>query len=143
MPNAPRELVESPLHLLRRALQAYTAQWQRVCPMITPPQYAVLLVVQGQRSITQTHVGELTGIDAATLTPLLRSLEERGFLTRRVDEENRRRKLLELTKEGAALVTRVKRLADQTEKRMLAGLSQEQRDGLMTALATLADLREG
>jgi DNA-binding MarR family transcriptional regulator len=134
--------VESPLHLLRRALQAYTAQWQRLCPQVTPPQYAVLLTLQGRPTITQTHLGELTGIDTATLTPLLRSLEERGFLTRRTDEGNRRRKLLELTGDGADLVARVQGIAQETDDVMLAELSSEQRRSLVAALATLATLAD-
>lgn len=138
MTDIPLGLAQAPLHLLRRALQAYTAQWQRLSPQVTPPQAAVLLALREKPTITQTHVGELTGIDTATLTPLLRSLEERGFLSRRVDEGNKRRKLLELTEQGTALVTKVEALAARTDDIMLAGLSPEQRRDLMTALATLA-----
>jgi DNA-binding MarR family transcriptional regulator len=92
--------------------------------------------------INQTHLGELTGIDTATLTPLLRSLEKRGLLSRRTDEGNRRRKLLELTEEGVGVVRQVKGLVVQTDNIMLAGLSPEQRRSLVTALATLAALPE-
>jgi DNA-binding MarR family transcriptional regulator len=142
VPDVPRGLAEAPLHLLRRALQAYTAQWQSLCPQVTPPQYAVLLTLRERPTINQTRLGELTGIDTATLTPLLRSLEERGLLSRRTDEGNRRRKLLELTEQGVGVVTQVKGLVAQTDDIMLAGLSPEQRRSLLTALATLAALTE-
>jgi DNA-binding MarR family transcriptional regulator len=79
----------------------------------------------------------------ATLTPLLRLLQDRGYLTRRTDARNRRRKLLKLTEEGAVLVKRVRVLAAQTEERMLANCSSEQRQNLVTILSVVARLREG
>lgn len=138
--DTPHYLVKSPLHLLRRALQGYTAQWQQLCPQVTPPQLAVLVSLRERPTISQTHLSELTGIDTATLTPLLHSLEKRGLLTRRTDENNRRRKLLELTEEGAELVTGVEPLAEQLDDFMLSGLSPELRRDLMTALTELAGL---
>ncbi|WP_053762096.1 MULTISPECIES: MarR family winged helix-turn-helix transcriptional regulator [Streptomyces] len=140
MTDIPHSLTDAPLHLLRRALQAYTAQWQRLYPQLTPPQASVLLTLRDRPSISQTHLGELTAIDGATLTPLLRSLEERGYLSRRVDEHNRRRKLVELTKHGADVVEQAQRIAARTDEIMLADLTQEQRRNLMTTLATLAGL---
>lgn len=123
-------------------MQAYTAQWQRHCPDITPPQYAVLLTLRERPSITQTHLGTLTGIDLATLTPLVRALEDRRLLTRRTDDTNRRRKILELTDEGAEVVDRVRTSVAAIDKTMLAGLSADHRHQLVTALADLAELSE-
>ncbi|MFE2320996.1 hypothetical protein ACFXC8_49775 [Streptomyces sp. NPDC059441] len=54
----------------------------------------------------------------------------------------RRRKLLELTGDGADLVVRVLGLARETDDIMLAELSNEQRRSPVAALATLATLAD-
>ena len=40
------------------------------------------------------------GISAARITAVLNSLEKKGFITRRIDPENRRKIIIELTESG-------------------------------------------
>ncbi|MFE7300646.1 MarR family winged helix-turn-helix transcriptional regulator [Streptomyces sp. NPDC057579] len=127
-------LLDSPLHLLRRALQAYTAQWQTAVGDITPPQYAVLLTLSERPGIDQSRLGEATGIDLATLAPLVHRMEQRGLLTRRVDPGNRRRKLLALAEDGSRALERIGPLVDAVDEGVLGGLSPQERAALLHAL---------
>ncbi|WP_181138389.1 MarR family winged helix-turn-helix transcriptional regulator [Streptomyces sp. Ru73] len=138
-PQSP-SLRESPLHLLRRSLQAYTAVWQSTVGDVTPPQYAVLLTVREQPDVDQSRLGRVTGIDLATLAPLVHRLEQRGLLTRRVDPANRRRKLLRLTEEGVRALERTGPLADEVDATALRGLTPEQRTALTDALRSISDV---
>jgi DNA-binding MarR family transcriptional regulator len=134
----PRALAESPLYMLRRALRIYTAEWHRLYGALTPPQCAVLLTLRENPGLTQSQMGDLTGIDLATLTPLLRGLEERGQLTRLTAPDNRRRKVLQLTKEGAELVDFISKSSASLDEAVLGDLPQEHRDALMSALTHIA-----
>ncbi|MER5802182.1 MarR family winged helix-turn-helix transcriptional regulator [Streptomyces mirabilis] len=122
------------MHLLRRALQSYTAKWQEAVGDVTPPQYAVLLTIHEHPGIDQSRLGETTGIDRATLAPLVHRLELRGLIAREVDSANRRRKLLTLTDGGVATLDRIRLLGDAVDASVLGGLPHAQRTALLEAL---------
>lgn len=134
----PGSLLESPLHLLRRALQSYTAQWQATISELTPPQYAVLLTVRDEPGVDQSRLSELTRIDVATLTPVLVRLEQRGLIARNIDPGNKRRKMLTLTGEGRDLIARTDPRARSVDAMALQGLSSAQVDSLTQALRSIA-----
>ncbi|WP_435241661.1 MarR family winged helix-turn-helix transcriptional regulator [Streptomyces cucumeris] len=138
--RVPDSMRQSPLHLLRRALQRYTAQWQATVGDVTPPQFAVLTSVGEYPGISQIDLGEVTGIDVATLAPLVLRLEQRGLLNRDVDPANRRRRQLHLTPAGVAETERILPLAEQVDGVMLDGLSTPQRAALLAALRSLSGM---
>ncbi|MEW1750095.1 MarR family winged helix-turn-helix transcriptional regulator [Streptomyces angustmyceticus] len=133
-PQTPPYLAGSPLHLLRRALQSYSAKWQEAVGDVTPPQYAVLLTVHECPGIDQSRLGEMTGIDLATLAPLVHRLELRGLLAREVDPANRRRKLLTLTGDGNATLDRIRPLGEAVDAAVVGGLPDAHRAVLMESL---------
>src|SRR5262249_12681008 len=133
-----RPVVEAPLYLLRRALQAYTSIWQAEVPDLTPPQYTVLRSLQEEPDLDQSGLGRRGGSDVATLEPLRDRLQSRGFLVREVDPKNRRRKLLRLSKPGARLLDNLHPAVRQAEERALAGLSTEERDTFSQMLKRVA-----
>lgn len=137
-PDDPGSLLTSPLHLLRRALQNYTAHWQETIPGVTAPQHAILRAVRDLPGADQSRISSVTSIDVATLTVALTRLEQRGFITRQVDPDNKRRKLLYLTDEGSDLVDRTTELASAVDDVVLAELSPEKVDGLIDALRYIA-----
>lgn len=131
-------MLESPLHLLRRALQSYAAQWNSVVGEVTPPQYAVLMTVRERPGIDQSRLGEITGIDFATLAPLVHRLEQRGVLDRQVDPANRRRKLLTLTEAGVASVERIGPLSESVDEHVLGGIPAEMRATFIEVLQRIS-----
>lgn len=70
---------------------------------LTYTQYLVMMYLWEQG---QTNVRELSRclmLDPSTLTPLLKKLEQKGFLTRTRDEADQRNLILALTPAGEAL----------------------------------------
>jgi len=56
--------------------------------------------------LKKTNVSELGArlyLDSGTLTPLLRKLEERGYISRRRSEHDKRELLISITKKGLTL----------------------------------------
>jgi MarR family transcriptional regulator, organic hydroperoxide resistance regulator len=70
---------------------------------LTYPQYLVMLVLWEKAPRTVGELGEVLGLDSATLTPLLKRLEAGGLVSRKRDRADERRVLVEPTGEGEAL----------------------------------------
>lgn len=136
------ELDNAVFHLLRRALQEHSANWQTNLPRMTKPQYAVLRAVHQHPGIEQATVGQLAAIDKATLASLLPRLEQRGLLHRTIDPEDRRRRLLRLTDEGKAALESAVPLADSVDSAMLERLDPHERNQLHQLLTKLAATRD-
>jgi DNA-binding MarR family transcriptional regulator len=115
-------------------MQVSTALWQRVMPELTPPQLAVLCVLEEESAIDQSRMGRLTGIDSSTLVPLLLRLEERGFLNRQTAPDDRRRKVLNRTDAGTRMVQEALPKSYAVDEELLRNLSAQQRRALLAAL---------
>ena len=70
---------------------------------ITYTQYIALMVMWEREKISAKELGEKLHLDSGTLTPLLKSLEKKGYVTRRRSEEDERFLIVELTDEGRNL----------------------------------------
>jgi DNA-binding MarR family transcriptional regulator len=70
---------------------------------LTYPQYLVMLVLWEADGITVTELGNRLFLDSATLTPLLKRLEQNGLLARQRAAEDERQVLISLTKTGRTL----------------------------------------
>jgi len=71
---------------------------------ITEQQWRVLRVLSEFGAMDATEVGDHAGLHLPSLTRILRTLSERGFLSRTQDEIDRRRQVLVLTAEGQAVI---------------------------------------
>lgn len=71
---------------------------------LTYPQYLAMLVLwEEDGPLTVGALGERLHLDSGTLTPLLKRLQEAGFVERRRDEDDERRVNIVLTRRGRAL----------------------------------------
>lgn len=65
--------------------------------------YVVLLVLWERDGISVTEIGERLMLDNGTLSPLLKKLEQAGYVTRRRSREDERMVIICLTDNGRAL----------------------------------------
>lgn len=75
--------------------------------------------------VTQDHIAEALALDAAAVARSLKSMEQRGYLLRTVDETNQRRKLTNITPVGAQVAERIIRAMDAWDNEIFKGLSDE------------------
>ena len=73
---------------------------------LTYTQYITMMVLWEKQSVTVKELGEALYLDSGTLTPLLKKMEAKGFLTRRRSEQDERSLIVRLTEEGEALKDR-------------------------------------
>lgn len=105
---------------------------------LTYTQYITMLVLWEQSPMGVKALGEHLYLDSGTLTPVLKKLEQKGYLTRRRSPEDERNLLAELTPAGMALVEKAEAVPEQ----MCACLSlaQEDRQLLKDALSRLMEV---
>ncbi len=70
---------------------------------ITYPQYLVLLVLWEGDARLVKEIGECLSLDSATLTPLLKRLEEKGLISRQRSDADERKVYIRLTAQGKKL----------------------------------------
>lgn len=95
---------------------------------LTYTQYVVMMYMWEKESGNVKEIGNALLLDSGTLTPLLKKLEAKGFITRvrsKVDERNLE---IEITKEGMAL--RDKALTVPAEMSKCVALTKEEAETL-------------
>ena len=70
---------------------------------LTYSQYLVMMVLWERNELTVSEVGERLFLDSATLTPLLKRMEQAGLLTRTRAASDERQVIISLTPHGDAL----------------------------------------
>ncbi len=73
---------------------------------LTYTQYIAMMVFWEEKKINVKHLGEKLFLDSGTLTPVLKSLEAKGFVSRYRSKKDERILTVEITPEGEALKER-------------------------------------
>lgn len=73
---------------------------------LTYTQYITMMVLWEKKSVTVKELGSSLYLDSGTLTPLLKKLEQKGYLTRRRSEEDERNLNVTITEAGEELKKR-------------------------------------
>jgi MarR family transcriptional regulator, transcriptional regulator for hemolysin len=103
------------------------------------PVWLVLISLKSRQLASQRELAEAVGIQGATLTHHLDTMESAGLVTRRRDPANRRMHLVELTPAGDALFLRLRDAAVAFDRRLRAGFSPAQVSQLEALLTRLRD----
>ena len=70
---------------------------------LTYTQYIAMMVLWEKKSLTVKQMGEYLYLDSGTLTPLLKKLEAKGYITRTRCEQDERSLIIEITDSGEKL----------------------------------------
>ena len=84
---------------------------------ITYPQYLVLATLYETGEQTVSGIGERLSLDPSTITPVLKRLEQGGFIIRRRNPDNERQVCVSITEKGRTLRTDAKCLLDTLLKK--------------------------
>ena len=134
-----RELLLSTPFLLKRlgmyakerSLEAFEAS------NLNPQHYAVLSLLEEGSRETQATIADALGYDRSHLVGLLDELEDQALVERKRDRADRRRHLVSLTPEGRTKLGRLRTIAKQVEKDLLAPLDADERQTLHSLLLEL------
>lgn len=104
---------------------------------LTYTQYIVMMVLWEQKQINVKHLGEMLFLDSGTLTPLLKKLEAKGYITRTRNEQDERSVIISVTQKGIDLRKKAKDIPEEIGK--CVNLTQEEAVTLYKILYKILD----
>jgi MarR family transcriptional regulator, lower aerobic nicotinate degradation pathway regulator len=147
MPSKPTAITmdavyAAPGYLFRRMQQIAVAIFVEECRAfdLTPVQYAALIAIHTHPGIDATRLSAVIAFDRSTLGSVIERLQAKDFVERRPAPEDKRIKLLYLTKSGAAILRDIIPAVERAQARMLEPLKPADRKALMGLLVQLVDL---
>ena len=104
---------------------------------LTYTQYITMMVLWEENQMNVKEIGTRLYLDSGTLTPLLKKLENKGYICRRRSREDERNLMVELTPEGEALRDK----AIEVPRRMgeCLSMSEEEAKSAYTLLYDMLD----
>jgi DNA-binding MarR family transcriptional regulator len=93
---------------------------------LTALQYTALTVLERQPNLTSAQLARRSFVTPQTMADMVNTLQERGYLDRERDADDRRRLVLSLTTQGRRLLGRYRSRVIALEAEMLAGLTKSQ-----------------
>ena len=132
----------APGYLFRRMQQIAVALFIEECKAfdLTPVQYAALIAIHTHPGIDATRLSAVIAFDRSTLGSVIERLQAKDFVERKPAPEDKRIKLLYLTKSGAAILREIIPAVERAQARMLEPLKPADRKALMGLLVQLVDL---
>jgi DNA-binding MarR family transcriptional regulator len=70
---------------------------------LTYTQYIAMMVIWEKAVLSSKELGDILYLDSGTLTPLLKKLEDKGFVERKRSESDARNLIVSLTEKGREL----------------------------------------
>jgi DNA-binding MarR family transcriptional regulator len=106
---------------------------------LTPLEFAVLRHVEEEPGIDQNGLSERLGVDRNSTSLLVNRLESNGLVARRVNGDDRRARLLYLTRDGNRIHDRLRPKTFAGWRRMLSVLKPEERELLLDLLVRVIE----
>jgi MarR family transcriptional regulator, lower aerobic nicotinate degradation pathway regulator len=136
-----KNLHSEPGYLFRRMQQIAAAIFWEECASfdLTCLQYSALARIRDRPGIDVTRLSEIMDFDRSTLGGVMERLELKGYVRRRATVEDKRIKLLEVTKQGRALLDEIEPHVERAQRRILDGLASEDQRALLRLLTRLVE----
>ena len=101
---------------------------------VTPPQWGVLVLLLEQEGMTIGAISQRRAIDMATVTGIIKRLEQSSLVERRHDLQDRRQVKVYLTDEGRDIMRYLPGATRAFNEIMMRGFSEDQQRDLIAKL---------
>jgi DNA-binding MarR family transcriptional regulator len=106
---------------------------------LTPPHAGILRAIAAAPGRSQQALSSQLQLLPSRVVAFVDDLEDRGYVERRPNPDDRRQYALYLTSAGKEVMQKISRLGRQHEQAITSGLDPSQRAHLEELLATIAD----
>jgi DNA-binding MarR family transcriptional regulator len=106
---------------------------------LTPKQYAALSVLARSPGMSSAALARATFVSPQAAHEMVATLERKGFLRRTVDQADRRRVDVALTRAGATALAACDRLVDQLEAEAFHGMPRAEQASFKRTLVACLD----
>src|SRR4249919_2103077 len=144
MPSKPTPVTmdavyTAPGYLFRRMQQIAVSIFVEECRAhdLTPVQFAALVAIHTHPGIDATRLSAVIAFDRSTLGNVIERLEAKSYVERKPAREDKRVKLLYLTRPGAATLREIMPSVERAQARMLQPLKPSDRKTLLALLTQL------
>lgn len=136
---------QAPAHLIRRAHQLATSLFMQETAEfdVTPVQFAVLNALMETPGADQVTLAARVALDAATSGSVISRLEAKGWIRRKPDSTDKRRKLLWVTPAGVRAVQQMLVHVHRVQDQVLSTLNAKERVQFQSLLNKLVAGHEG
>jgi DNA-binding MarR family transcriptional regulator len=132
----------APGYLFRRMQQIAVSIFMEECRAfdLTPVQYAALVAIHTHPGIDATRLSAVIAFDRSTLGSVIERLQAKDYIARKPAPEDKRIKLLYLTRSGVAILRDIIPAVERAQARMLQPLKGTERKTLLALMSQLVDL---
>lgn len=129
---------ETVFHAIESAIKDYRRFAQQniseVIPDMTIDQGLVLLFLDEYPEMTQKEIAELVFKDNASMTRMIHTMVNKNFIKRSMNQSDRRRYKLEITKKGREVLEMLPAIIHENRKSSLKGISKNELEQLQATL---------
>lgn len=93
---------------------------------LTLNEFSILLRIRFQEVATQHDLVKLFKVSGAYIAKLLRKFEDKGYIARKEDPENRRRKIVKMTDEGIKKTDKIIEVIQSWENKLTANITEDE-----------------
>lgn len=93
---------------------------------LVPQQLTILKLLSASEPMTQQAIGARCNLDKTTITELIDSLEQRGYVKRQVSPKDRRSKEVSITGSGRRVLNRALKLAQEADEQFISLMSEKE-----------------
>lgn len=137
------QLYDLPGHLIRRLHQisvaVFAAQTKAAGFDLTPVQYAALSSLHDHPGVDQATLAGLIAYDRVTIGGVISRLENRGYVERKIRDDDRRARSLTLTERGRSLLMTIQPAVRATQTQIMSGLSEDEQREFMRLMTQLTE----
>ncbi len=126
-------------HLIRRlnqtSTQVFSLRMQMTGHDLTPVQFAALDAVCSSPGLDQAAIAAQIAYDRATIGGVIDRLEQKGLVTRKVNERDRRARAVTATETGQRVYQDVFEIVEGFQPDILSGLSAKEQEQFLRLAA--------
>ncbi len=142
--GAENDITDDVLIAIRRVIRAVDLHSRKLSQSygLTGPQALVLKEINAHKRISAGEVARQVSLSQATITDIIKRLEQRGLVTRVRDLSDRRKTMLEVTKEGKVLIKAAPPLLQEQFTKRFSKLQSWEQTLLLSSLQRVASLMD-
>ena len=142
--NPKTDTTDDVLVAIRRIIRAVYLHSRKLHQSysLTGPQALILKGIQARRRLSPSELAKQLSLSQATITDIVKRLEQRGLVTRVPDSKDRRKIMLEITKEGKVLIKAAPPLLQEQFTKRFNKLQDWEQTLLLSSLQRVASLMD-
>jgi DNA-binding MarR family transcriptional regulator len=109
---------------------------------LTYTQYIAMMVIWQEKKLHVTELGKRLYLDTGTISPLIRKLREKNYITLSRDKEDERVQIIEITKDGEELRDRAVSVPLAMQKNNCVNLTVEEAIALKKTLEKIIGIKQ-